>query len=345
MKKTLLILLLISAVSIFMAACTDSKENRIDLKIVEDWRETVIVKECEAKKGPGDNYQTMASLNYGEIVYVKGIYNEWSLCINVKDIGDCWVKTANLVAKANHQDYNLGIITAKEVTVGTITLYKGNLVQVLKRDKDKSCVTIRVIDVNGGKTGWIDNRDFTMAKPGVFFNQAYLKKETIIYKDPSFKAQTVGYTEAQDGTLFVFINGETDGWMSISSFGPVDGWVQKENVYIPTPMLAEEKEKALKVVQTYFEAFAKMDYNTMRTLATARHNTEVVHAGDVWGMKWAKAKKIEFFGEDGRLRFGVSVDMETVKSSAQYPSTETFFFVELIKGEDGIWRVDGYSTG
>lgn len=49
----------------------------------------------------------------------------------------------------------MGIITADGVAVGTITLNKGNLVQVLKKDDDRTCVTIRVIDVNGGKTGWI----------------------------------------------------------------------------------------------------------------------------------------------------------------------------------------------
>ncbi len=117
---------------------------------------------------------------------------------------------------------------------------------------------------------------------------------------------------------------------------------------------ADEKEKALKIVQKYFDAFAKADYKTMSTLATESHNQKLIHAGDVWGMKWAKAKEIEFIGNapflkiensESTLVFGVSVDMETVKTSAQYPSTQTFFYVLLVKGDDGIWRVDGYTTG
>lgn len=116
----------------------------------------------------------------------------------------------------------------------------------------------------------------------------------------------------------------------------------------------DEKEKAIKVIQEYFKAFEEVDYKTMSTLSTDRHNKNLIHTGDVWGMKWAKAKKIELISDPKFLRienvestlvFGVSVDMETVKTSAQYPSTQTFFYVVLVKGEDGIWRVDGYTTG
>ncbi len=71
-------------------------------------------------------------------------------------------------------------------------------------------------------------------------------------------------------------------------------------------------------------------------------------------MKWAKAKQIElirnprFLGIESSgqvLVFFVSVDMETVKTSAQYPATQNSFYVVLIKGDDGSWRVDRYATG
>lgn len=83
----------------------------------------------------------------------------------------------------------------------------------------------------------------------------------------------------------------------------------------------------------------------MCSLSTAYYNKELVHTGDVWSVKWAKAKDIKYSGEEnGKLRFGVSVDMETVKTSARYPSTQTFFYIELVKDKD-IWRIDRYTTG
>lgn len=114
-----------------------------------------------------------------------------------------------------------------------------------------------------------------------------------------------------------------------------------------------EKEKAYKVVEDYFNAFSKADYETMRTLATDRHNENLIHEGDVWGMKWAKAKEIKFsetfpltnVSMDSTLVFGVSVDMETVKTSALYPSNQTFFYIVLTKDQKGNWLVDSYTTG
>jgi hypothetical protein len=124
---------------------------------------------------------------------------------------------------------------------------------------------------------------------------------------------------------------------------------------IPMPdAMTDEEQKALQVVKEYFGAFGEADYDKMRTLATENHNRNLVHNGDVWGMKWAKAKQIElirdprFLGVENSksiLVFNVSVDMETVKTSAQYPATQTSFYVVLIKGDDGSWRVDRYTTG
>lgn len=71
-------------------------------------------------------------------------------------------------------------------------------------------------------------------------------------------------------------------------------------------------------------------------------------------MRWARAKEIKlvenpvFLGDTSAgttLVYGIPVEMETAKTSALYPSTETFFFVVLVKSEDGVWRVDRYTTG
>jgi len=115
----------------------------------------------------------------------------------------------------------------------------------------------------------------------------------------------------------------------------------------------KDNEKALYIVKKYFEAFSKADYNEMRSISTKKHNSTVVHDGDVWGMKWARAKEIRLYSSElisnhydrPVLVFEISVDCETVSSSAQYPCTQSFFYLVLEKGDDGIWRVNEYTTG
>ncbi len=106
-----------------------------------------------------------------------------------------------------------------------------------------------------------------------------------------------------------------------------------------------ETDDALKVVTQYFDAFAKADYKTMATLSTYHHNNLYMHKGDVFGMKWAKAKSIKYEGVDGKMRFFIDVDMETAETSALYPEKETSFFVGLVKEPDGKWLIDEYTTG
>ncbi len=324
-------------------------------KVQEYWLETVVIHDCLSREGSGENYKSIGSLKYGDIVLAEGRYGNWVLCAADNGWTEFWIEAGNLIDEQRHTEYNLGIITVDEVKVGTVTLYKGNLVQVLKRDEDKTCVTIRVIDINVGKTGWIKNSDYVPAKEGVYFNQAYMRKGTAIYEEPSLKARQLDDYGTKNTELFVNIEKERNGWVLISTYGPVNGWVRKENIFIPMPdAMTDEEQKALQVVKEYFDAFGEADYDKMRTLATENHNRSLVHDGDVWGMKWAKAKQIElirdprFLGVEssGRvLVFFVSVDMETVKTSAQYPATQNSFYVVLIKGDDGSWRVDRYATG
>ena len=212
-------------------------------KIQEYWLETVVINNSPMKDGPGNNYKTVGNLKYGDIVYTSEKYNDWIMCIsNNGDKKEFWVNSTNLIDEQYHKDYNLGIITAKAVTVGKETVYSGNLVQVLKKDENKSCVTIRVIDLNVGKTGWINNSDYIMAKPGVYFNQAYIRKGTTIYESPSTEKTLATTLDYAVDDMFVNINKEQDGWVSISSYGPIDGWVKKENVFIPMPStISDEK--------------------------------------------------------------------------------------------------------
>lgn len=154
------------------------------------------------------------------------------------------------------------------------------------------------------------------------------------------------------GDMNVVIDANSGKWVETFSYGnPAKAELE---VMESSTILSDEQETALKVVQKYFDSFAKADYKTMSTLATENHNKNLIHDGDVWGMKWAKAKEIKLIDDpnflginnlESTMVFGISVDMETAKTSAQYPSTQTFFYVVLVKCEDGSWRVDYYTTG
>lgn len=106
-------------------------------------------------------------------------------------------------------------------------------------------------------------------------------------------------------------------------------------------------EQAKIVVQSYFDAFAKQDYKTMADLSTDYHNKNFIHNGDVWGMKWASSKEITFSHTlNNELYFGVSVDCETVVTSAQYPSKNSYFYLTIVFDEkEKKWKVDKYTTG
>ncbi len=231
-------------------------------KIREDYLETVVINDCIIKDRPGDNYETVGELKYGDIIFTNAKYNDWVRCIPKGSFDkECWIKSENLIDERKHKDYNLGIITAQEVTVGQVALKKGNLVQVLIKEKDRSCVTIRVIDINGGKTAWINNSDYTAPGPGVYHNQAYLKAGTAIYKEPSTKSRFLDNNDYQplNYELFVNIDKEQDEWLMVSTYGPIMGWVQKEDVFIPEsgmqPLPKEDSKNASTGKIEFEEAF------------------------------------------------------------------------------------------
>ncbi|MEG2138998.1 MAG: hypothetical protein RRY64_10110, partial [Oscillospiraceae bacterium] len=71
------------------------------------------------------------------------------------------------------------------------------------------------------------------------------------------------------------------------------------------------------------------------------------HDGDVDGMVWAKLTESgeERIVDDHMINLFVTVEMETAKTSALYPETETSFYVELIQNDTGSWLINGFPTG
>ncbi len=106
-------------------------------------------------------------------------------------------------------------------------------------------------------------------------------------------------------------------------------------------------ETASIVLRQYFDAYANADYETMKQYSTTRHVEQSFHDGDVWGYKWAKLTSIEPVNRDtdnDECIFLVSVEVETVPASSQYPDTKGSFYV-ILKLENGAWKIDEYATG
>lgn len=104
--------------------------------------------------------------------------------------------------------------------------------------------------------------------------------------------------------------------------------------------------KPTEITKNFFASFEKPDYQNMKQYCTENCKKSYFHNGDVDGMAWAKLTEI---GEEkidkNTCSIYVSVEMETVKSSALYPETSTSFFVVLVKGDDDSWLIDEFPTG
>ena len=101
------------------------------------------------------------------------------------------------------------------------------------------------------------------------------------------------------------------------------------------------------VIESFFSAFESSDYKTMKTYCTEKCIEYYFHDGDVDGMVWAKLTESgeEEIVDDHNIYILVTVEMETAKTSALYPETETSFYVELIQNNDGSWLINGFPTG
>ena len=202
-------------------------------KITEDRKETVVINSCSVKSGPGEDYQTAGNLAYGETVLLAGSYNGWFL-VKTEPNGEFWIDGKNIV----DYDYarkgkSYGVVTADTVGLGQIHLQEGNLVWILKKDSDRSYVRPVVIDSNGGYSGWIKNTDYTTEKTNVYFNQAFLKDEAIVYQEANEKAETCrGFCQLSDG--YVCIDSvNSDGWMHVSAWGGIGGWIKNTDIFLP----------------------------------------------------------------------------------------------------------------
>lgn len=102
------------------------------------------------------------------------------------------------------------------------------------------------------------------------------------------------------------------------------------------------------ITKQFFSAFETADYETMKSYCTEACIEAYFHDGNVFGMIWAKAISIEESPvalEDGKYNIFVDVEMETAKTSALYPATETSFYVVLEQLENGSFLIDGFTTG
>ncbi|MEG2380337.1 MAG: hypothetical protein RSB38_01430 [Oscillospiraceae bacterium] len=101
------------------------------------------------------------------------------------------------------------------------------------------------------------------------------------------------------------------------------------------------------VTERFFSAFESSDYATMKTYCTENCIEYYFHDGDVNGMVWAKLTESgeEKIVDDHMINLFVTVEMETAKTSALYPETETSFYVELIQNDTGSWLINGFPTG
>ncbi len=101
------------------------------------------------------------------------------------------------------------------------------------------------------------------------------------------------------------------------------------------------------VTESFFSAFESSDYAAMEAYCTEKCIEYYFHDGDVNGMVWAELTEIgeEEIADDHIIDIFVTVEMETAKTSALYPETETSFYVELIQNDDGSWLINGFHTG
>ncbi|MBH1940922.1 hypothetical protein I5677_08470 [Mobilitalea sibirica] len=110
----------------------------------------------------------------------------------------------------------------------------------------------------------------------------------------------------------------------------------------------ETISEPLKVVEDFFSAFEKAEYESMKNFCSKECISYYFHEGDVFGMVWAKAYELKEEKENikkNEARVFVDVEMETAETSALYGETETSFYVVLKKQSDDSWLIDEFVTG
>lgn len=89
----------------------------------------------------------------------------------------------------------------------------------------------------------------------------------------------------------------------------------------------ETQEKYL--LDQFFEAFEKQDYETMKTYCTQECIDNLFHKDNVWGIKSAKLKNIDTTKCLSHHEYSafVEIEIEPTKESALYPETSTSVYI------------------
>lgn len=107
----------------------------------------------------------------------------------------------------------------------------------------------------------------------------------------------------------------------------------------------ETQEKYL--LNQFFEAFEKQDYEIMKTYCTQECIDNLFHEGNVWGIKSAKLKRVDTTQCLSHHEYSVFVDieMETTKESALYPETSTSLYIVFVKDHNHNLKIHSFETG
>ncbi len=100
------------------------------------------------------------------------------------------------------------------------------------------------------------------------------------------------------------------------------------------------------IVKSFFDAFEKADYDTMKEYCTKECVDSYFHDKDVFGMVWAKPVDVEIdSSNENQCKIFVTVEMETAENSALYGESKTSFYVVLNKTDDDSWVIHSFVTG
>ncbi len=107
------------------------------------------------------------------------------------------------------------------------------------------------------------------------------------------------------------------------------------------------KQSSEDITIKFFDAFETSNYELMKLYCTSDCIEKYFHDNDVNGMVWAKIRDMgqEENEDNGFSYVFVTVDMKTSEISALYPDTETSFYVELQKQENGELLINSFPTG
>lgn len=104
----------------------------------------------------------------------------------------------------------------------------------------------------------------------------------------------------------------------------------------------------VEIIESFFTAFEKADYESMKIYCTEKCINTYFHGDDVFGMIWAKAIHIAEEPEilnEYEYRIFVDIEMETTKASALYGESETSFYVTMKRTDNNLWLIDTFVTG